>query len=77
MRDEELLETKLTQGRRKARDEWTREYLKALLKKTRGNLTEAARLAGARRTHLQRLIRELGVVGVRRRGRPPSETATA
>lgn len=61
MSDEELLECTLTEGRRKARDEWTRKYLVALLKKTGGNISHAAKIAGVDRCNLRRVMHQLAI----------------
>jgi DNA-binding NtrC family response regulator len=50
---------------KEARAEWTRQlealYVRALLRRTHGNVTRAAELAGVNRRWLQRLIAELGL----------------
>jgi DNA-binding NtrC family response regulator len=48
-----------------ARDAWTSEfenvYVRAMMRKTNGNLTRAAELAGVSRRFLQRTIARLGL----------------
>jgi len=48
-----------------ARDKWTESfehvYVRAVLKKTRGNVTHAAEIAGVSRRFLQRLAARLGI----------------
>lgn len=48
-------------AREKVITEFTREYVHNLLKKTEGNVTRAARLAGIERQSLQHLIRRYGI----------------
>lgn len=56
---DDLLAVKFTEGRRLARDKWSRDYLRALLKETKGNISHAAKKAGMHRANLQRAIRQL------------------
>lgn len=50
---------------KEARDQWTESfeqvYVRAVLKRARGNVTHAAELAGVSRRFLQRLAARLGV----------------
>ncbi len=50
---------------KEARDAWTAEfesiYVRAMLKKTQGNMTRAAELAGVSRRFLQRTLLRLGL----------------
>ena len=48
--------------------EWEREYLTALLRRTDGNVAEAARQSGLHRPYLHRLLKKHGLGG----SRPPS-----
>ncbi|RMG02499.1 MAG: sigma-54-dependent Fis family transcriptional regulator [Nitrospirae bacterium] len=48
-------------AREKVITEFTREYVRNILKKTEGNVTHAARLAGIERQSLQHLIRRYGI----------------
>lgn len=59
MTDEELFELPIIEARRLVRDEFTKRYLAALMKKTRGNVTHAAKQAKIDRTNLRRFMREL------------------
>jgi DNA-binding NtrC family response regulator len=50
-------------ARREALDRFERIYLAGLLEECGGNVTEAARRAGLRRTSVQRLLRRHGLSG--------------
>jgi DNA-binding NtrC family response regulator len=45
-------------------DSFTRAYMEDLLKKTGGNISEAARLSGLGRVSMQKILRRLGMDGV-------------
>jgi len=50
------------EGKEKAVGAWEREYLSGLLRRTSGNVSEAARRSGIDRAHLYRLLRKHGIV---------------
>ena len=50
------------QARKMAVREFERQYLIRLLAQSRGNITEAARIAGLRRTSVYKLLRRHGLV---------------
>lgn len=49
-----------------ALERWKRDYWRELLTLTRGNVTEAAQIAGVSRTHVYAVISSLGFKLVRR-----------
>jgi hypothetical protein len=58
-------------AKERAIDRWERWYVGELLRHTRGNLSEAARVAHSDRSHLRKLVRK----HLRNRGEPPDAAA--
>ena len=50
-------------AKRKAQHDFERAYLRRLLDRTKGNISEAARVAGVDRSNLKRVLTRLGLRG--------------
>ena len=62
--EEELdLEIPFRVGKQRAADRWEERYVRALMGRAKGNISEAARLARTDRGHLRSLLRKYGVIG--------------
>jgi len=47
--------------KKKVLDDFTRTYFQKVLEKTRGNISQAARLSGIERVSLQKIIKRVGL----------------
>lgn len=56
-----LTETPLTQAKHRSAAEFERCYLSHVMEKTRGSVSEGARIAGLDRTNFRRLLQRYGI----------------
>ncbi|MBK7396448.1 MAG: hypothetical protein IPJ34_09150 [Myxococcales bacterium] len=52
-----------TDARERAVEAFERQYVQAILRRTEGNVSEAARRAGMDRANFRRVMRRLGLAG--------------
>ncbi len=68
---DELIELSFREAKARAVASFERRYVEALLRRTGGNVSEAARVAGKERSRLARLIRKHGLCVATFRAQPP------